>query len=126
VSLGVANSVTMSLHERTGEFGTLKALGTRNGDLFRLILVENAVLGFLGGLSGVLVGVVLAWAISAVGIAMPPPPNMNTGYTAIIRVVPWMLVLAFGVGWLATLLAAILPARRAARQPIVEALRANL
>lgn len=126
VSLGVANSVTMSLHERTGEFGTLKALGTRNGELFRLILVENALLGFLGGVCGVLAGVVLAWAISAVGIAMPPPPNMNIGYTAIIRVVPWMLVLAFGVGWLATLLAAILPARRAARQPIVEALRANL
>ena len=126
VSLGVANSVTMSLHDRTGEFGTLKALGARDGELFRLILVENAVLGLLGGLCGVLIGVVLAWAISAVGIAMPPPPNMNTGYIAIIRIVPQILVLAFGVGWLATLLAAILPARRVAHLPIVEALRANL
>jgi len=40
--------------------------------------------------------------------------------------VPQMLALAFGVGFLATLLAAILPARSAARMPIVEALRANL
>ncbi len=126
VLLSVANSVNMAIHERVGEFGTLMALGNRRGSVFRLVLAENAILGFAGGCVGVLVGIGLAWAISKVGIPMPPPPNSDLGYVARIRVVPGVVVMAFMVGWVATVLAALLPARNASRLPVVEALRANI
>ena len=70
--------------------------------------------------------VAAAGAISMVGIPMPPPPNMNAGYIAAIRVVPGMVAQAFLIVLAATFLAALLPARRAARLPVVVALRENL
>jgi putative ABC transport system permease protein len=57
---------------------------------------------------------------------MPPPPNANRGYTAFIRVVPLELALAFAVALAATVGASLLPARRAARMPVPEALRAGM
>ena len=68
-------------------------------------------------------GSVAALIISATGIPMPPPPNANIGYTAYIRLVPLDVVTAGGIGFAATWLAAVLPARRASRMPVVEALR---
>jgi putative ABC transport system permease protein len=56
----------------------------------------------------------LALAISAVGIDMPPPPNVNVGYTAHIRIVPNLVLSALSIGVVAAILAAILPARRVA------------
>jgi putative ABC transport system permease protein len=56
---------------------------------------------------------------------MPPMPNTNSGYTAMIRIVPWEVAKAFTVGFFATLFAALIPARRAARLRIVDALRYN-
>mgnify|MGYP000589592227 CR=1 FL=1 len=125
VLLSVVNSVSMTVMERIGEFGTLMALGNKRRTLFQLVVVENTLLGMFGGLLGVVLGVALALLISAMGITMPPPPNSNSGYTAIIRVVPEIIVTAFFVGFLATVLASLLPARRASRLPVAEALRQN-
>lgn len=126
VVLSVANSINMSVFERIGEFGTMMALGDRGEKVFRLVLTESAVLGSIGAALGVVLGVVLALGISAIGIPMPPPPNGNLGYTASIRVVPWVLAMAFAVGFVATTLAALLPAYRVSRTPVADALRANV
>ena len=123
VLLSVVNSVNMSVFERQSEFGTMLALGNRPPDVFRLLLVENAILGLAGASLGVAIGIVIALAISAVGIPMPPPPNANAGYVALIRIVPMTLLWAFIIGFTATVLAAIFPARRIAGTPIVDALR---
>jgi len=48
VLLSVANTVSMSLHERTGEFGVMRALGRRGVDVFQLAVVESAILGVIG------------------------------------------------------------------------------
>lgn len=125
VLLSVANSVNMSAFERVGEFGTMMALGNRGGQVFRLLLIENALLGASSGLIGALLGIALAFSISAVGISMPPPPNANLGYTAHIRVVPGVVLTAFLVGFSATILASLLPAWRVGRFPVVDALRQN-
>ena len=126
VLLSVGNSVNMSVLERVGEFGTMMALGNRSGAVFRLVVIENAVLGLCGGALGVVLGLALAWIISAVGIPMPPPPNANLGYVAHILVLPSGLLMAFGVGFFATLLAALAPARRVSRIPVVNALMQNI
>ncbi len=124
--LAVANSVNMTVLERTAEFGTMRALGRRGNDVFRLVLVENLLLGALGGAIGVVVGVAVALAVSAIGIPMPPPPGANTGYVAQIRIVPSAIALAFLTAVAATAIACLLPARRAARIPVVDALRAAI
>jgi len=126
VLLSVANSVNMSIFERVGEFGTMMALGNRSDQIFRLILCENLLLGLIGGILGISIGILLAIIISAVGIPMPPPPNADIGYVAHIRIVPSVLLLALGTGFIATVLAAILPARHVSRIPAVDALRQNI
>lgn len=126
VLLSVANTVNMSVFERVGEFGTMMALGDRRADVYRLILAESALLGLIGSGLGILLGMVLALGISAIGIPMPPPPNANLGYTAFIRIVPASVLGAFAIGWFATVLAALLPASRVTRIPVVDALRQNI
>ncbi len=126
VLLSVANSVNMTAYERVGEFGTLKALGNRDRDISKLIILENCLLGLFGASAGVLLGASLAWGISAIGIPMPPPPNSNAGYTAYIRIVPNVLVVSFLIGLIATVLSSLMAARGAARVPVVEALRQNI
>ena len=123
VLLSVANSVNMTVFERLAEFGTLQALGNRKRDVFRLLIVENVLLGLIGAALGVLVGIFLALGISAIGIPMPPPPNANVGYTAIIQLLPSTVATAWLIGLFATGLAAIFPARRVSGTSIVDALR---
>jgi putative ABC transport system permease protein len=123
VLLSVANTVNMTLHERMGEFGIIRALGRRGIDVFRLVMVESLVLGVIGAALGVIIGVTLALLISAAGIPMPPGPNSEAGLIATIRLVPSVLSAAFALGVVGTVLASLLPARRVARAPLVEALR---
>lgn len=126
VVFGVASSVNMSAFERIGEFGTMMAAGTRRSAIVSLLVTENFLLGLAGSIIGAAFGVVLAAAISWVGIPMPPPPNSTAGYTAFVRIVPVEVAWASAIGVAAVLLAAILPARRLTRTPIVEALQRNV
>lgn len=126
VLLSVANSVNMSVFERVGEFGTMMALGNRGTRVFALIIAENSIIGLAGAGIGVVLGVVLALVISAVGIDMPPPPNSDIPYTAHILIVPSVIAGAFLVGLIATVSAALLPAARVRRIPVVDALRQSV
>jgi putative ABC transport system permease protein len=124
--LSVASTVNMVVYERTGEFGTLLAFGLKRRQVFRLVLLENTLLGLVGGVLGVIVGLALAAAISGIGLPMPPPPGSNAAYTASIRIVPWILGMAALTGAVAATLAALLPGRRASRLAVVDALRHNI
>ena len=126
VLLSVTNSVNMSVFERVGEFGTMMSLGNSSGEVFQLIVTESVLLGLIGSGLGAMLGVVLALVISAIGIPMPPPPNANVGYMAHIQIVASSLLVAFAIGFSATVAASILPARRVVRTPVVDALRQNI
>lgn len=126
VLLSVANSVNMSVFERVGEFGTMMALGNRRSRVFSLIIAENTLIAFAGAGCGVILGVMLAQIISAIGIPMPPPPNADLSYVAHIRIVPSVVATAFAVGLIATVAAALLPATRVRKIPVVDALRENV
>ncbi len=126
VLLGVVNAINMSAFERVGEFGTMRAVGNRAYDVFALVVIEGALIGLLGAILGIVTGILLAVAISHVGIPMPPPPNSNLPYTAQIRVVPFVIVGAFFVGLGGAVLASLLPAFRVSRIPLAAALRENI
>ena len=123
VLLSVANTINMSLFERTREFGTMKAIGDRTNDIFKLIIAESLCLGLLGAFFGMLLGTVAGFAISAIGIPMPPPPNANLGYLAQIRLDAFSVISAGAIGFIACVLGSISPASRASRLDIGEALR---
>jgi putative ABC transport system permease protein len=123
VLLSVANSINMTLFERTREFGTLLALGDEPRRVFVLIMTESALLGLFGALFGMLIGCISAWLMSAIGIEMPPPPNSNLGYTALIRLELASVLTAGAIGFFAAFIASIFPAHRAANLEVVDALR---
>ena len=123
VLLSVANSINMTLYERTREFGTLLALGNRPQTVFELIMIETVLLGLIGAALGMAAGCIIAYVISAIGIPMPPPPNSNLGYTALIRLEPIPILTSGAIGLCATVFAALYPAHRATKINIVDALR---
>jgi putative ABC transport system permease protein len=123
--LSISNTLTMSVMERTGEIGTLMALGTRRWQIVQLFFTEGALLGILGGLAGLLIGVTLAFVISAIGIPMPPPPGMEHGYTGRILVNIPLATNAFLIAFTTATVASIYPAWKAARLEVVDALRHN-
>jgi putative ABC transport system permease protein len=126
VLLSVANSVNMSVFERQGEFGTMQAMGNTRRGVAALILSENVIIGIIGSVTGALLGALAAWIISIIGIPMPPPPNANIGYTATIQIIPAVLLTAALIGCTSTILAAVLPAIKVSRIPVVDALRQNI
>lgn len=125
ILLSISNTMTTSVMERIGEIGTAMALGIRRSGILRLFLYEGALLGCFGGILGLLAGLALAAVISAVGIPMPPPPGMARGYTAQIVLTWGMALQALALAAGTTLVASILPAWKASRMEIVNALRHN-
>ena len=125
VILSISNTMTMNVLERTGEIGTLMALGTKKKEILKLFVSEGLALGVLGGAAGILIGVLLAVVISAVGIPMPPAPGMSHGFTAEILVNNTLVIEAFVLAALTAIGASIYPAIKASRLNIVDALRHN-
>jgi putative ABC transport system permease protein len=123
VVLGIANTMTMAVFERTREIGTIMALGARRRRVVGMFVVEGAFLGVVGGLLGLAVGVVLARAISAYGIQMPPPPGSTRGFVAEILLVPEIFARAFVLSVATAIASSLYPAWRASRLDVVEALR---
>jgi len=125
ILLSISNTMTMSLLERTGEIGTAMALGVKRGAILRQFLTEGALLGVAGAAFGLVLAVILALTISAVGIPMPPPPGTGRGYVAHIVLSTGLVLDASLLAVVSTLIASFYPAWRASRLPIVDALRSN-
>jgi len=126
VLLSVVNAVNTSVFERVAEFGTARALGNRSSFIFRLIMLENAMLGVIGGAIGIGFSWLVHYGVSMVGIPMPPPPNADLPYTAYIQLTPQSVAVGFAISFTATVLAALVPALRVSRVKVVEALRQSV
>jgi putative ABC transport system permease protein len=120
-TLGIVNTLVMSILERRREIGVLKALGAADSDVQRLFFVEAGVMGLLGGILGVTFGWLLGRAVTYGTNVYLHRQNLNS---IELSSVPWWLVLAalvFAV--LVSLAAGLYPASRAAKLNPVDALR---
>jgi len=126
IVLSISNMLIMNVMERTGEIGTLLAIGLKRNKILQMFATEGLLLGLVGGLAGIALGYALAELISSIGIPMPPPPGMEEGYTGKIRITTGLLLSAFLIAAITTLLAGLYPAWKASRQQIVNALRHNI
>jgi len=111
--VGILTIMTISVNERRGEIGLLRALGAGKRQILWLFIGEAVVLAALGGLAGLIIGTVGAWLL---GVAIPVLPILT----------PWRYVLlAEGVSVVIGLVAGVAPAWHAAGLDPIEALRAE-
>ncbi|MBU1046755.1 ABC transporter permease [Patescibacteria group bacterium] len=120
-AIGMFNTMTITLLERTNEVGIMKAIGASNKDIAFIFLSEAIVMGFLGGVIGVVVGIVVEWVFNfALNILAR---SLGGVFVDIFYNPPWFIfsivIFSMAVG----LLTGISPSRRAARLDALQALR---
>jgi putative ABC transport system permease protein len=114
--LGIANTLGMSILERTRELGLLRAVGMTRGQLRAMVRWEAVIIGVIGALLGLAVGMFFGWALVR---AM-----RDEGFSEFA--VPYgQLAVYLVLGAAAGVVAALLPARRAARLNVLEAIAAQ-
>lgn len=127
VALGILNTQLMSLFERVREFGVLMAIGARPRWIVKLLIMESALLGFVGTLFGLAVGSSMIWYFGRAGLALPVGDAFKyfLPFPTVIYLKPaWgMHAFACATVFVVTLLATLPPALRAGRLKPAEALR---
>jgi putative ABC transport system permease protein len=109
---GIVNALVLSIYERTREIGMLRAIGTTRSQMRAIVRYESIITAVIGGVLGIAIGVLFAWVLTR-GLA-----DQGIGFTLPVGTLIVFLVLAV----LAGVLAAVLPARRAARLKPLDAL----
>lgn len=120
-AIGIFNTMTISLLERTHEIGIMKAIGGRNKDVSRIFTTEASLIGLAGGIMGVtsgfLLGVLINLFVNFLAKSVGGQSN-NFFYTP-----PLFIVIVISFSFLVSTIAGIYPARRAAKLNPLEALR---
>jgi len=117
VVLGIASVLVVSVVQKRREIGILRAMGATRAQIVRVFLVQGAVLGALGSAIGVLLAVVMVWVFTHFVRGSDGLPLFSIGLEPVTALRVALLATASGV------LAAIFPARRAARMDPAEAIR---
>ncbi len=114
--VGIVNTMTLSIFERRRELGMVRALGMTRQQVGRMVRIEAVLIGLLGTIVGMASGILLAWVIIS---------SLSDGLGGEIGLsFNWARVgLIFGVGLLVGVLASLLPARRATRLDMLDAMK---
>ncbi len=123
-AIGIANTMTMAILERTREIGLMKAIGATNRDILGIFLGESASIGLVGGALGTLLGWGLGRAFDGIFAAamsgffyVPADPNNPTSF---VNTPVWLIVFSIVFSTLIGLLSGLYPSIRAAMmQPVV-------
>ncbi|HEY6074785.1 MAG TPA: ABC transporter permease, partial [Anaerolineales bacterium] len=125
-AIGIANTMAMSILERTREIGLMKAVGATNRDVLSIFVGEAAGIGFLGGLGGIIIGWLAGQGMNVLAIVYlagqasqqgGPPPSVAV-YTP-----AWLPVFALIFSTIIGMLSGLYPALRAATMIPVQALK---
>jgi len=124
-AIGIANTMTMAILERTREIGLMKAIGATNRDVLSIFLGESAGIGFFGGLGGVLIGWAGSQVIGILSTTMTPGAGGFIGApTTLATHTPiWLLWFALLFATLIGLISGLYPSLRAATLVPVNALK---
>ena len=114
--IGITNSMFTSVRERTREIGLMKAIGAKNSTVLIIFLFEAGIIGFIGGVGGTLLGIVLAKGVEFYGQAY-------SMFYFSASVTPGLIIFGLVFSFFVGCLSGFIPARSAAKLKPVEALR---
>lgn len=120
-ALGMFNTMTVSLLERTREVGLMKAMGMRSGEVKDLFLTESMTMGFLGGLFGLGIGFIAGKLVSVLISILALSKGL--GFIDISYIPPMFILVIIIMSTLVGLFTGIYPARRAKNISALNALR---
>ncbi len=123
--LAIANTVGQSVTERIGEIGTVRAIGDSRFEIIYQFLLEGVLLGISGGILGCIFGIAAAALVTSLKIPIYPP-GASFPIPIEVDLVPSVFRDSFLLTCMTALIATIIPAMRASRLNIVEALRRNI
>ena len=119
-AIGIANTMMMSIYERTKEIGVMKVLGCSLGNIRGMFLMEAAFIGMFGGI----VGNALSFLMSMVINALTANSDMiSTGGADISYIPIWLMLASIGFAMLVGIVAGYFPAKRAMKLSPLEAIR---
>ena len=110
---GITNTLSLSVFERTREIGLMRAIGTYRKQIRRMIFIESSIISIFGAALGTSLGIFFAWSLIQT--------LADEGFTVFAVSIP-QTALWIGISIIAGVIAAILPAIRASRQNILEAI----
>jgi putative ABC transport system permease protein len=125
-AIGIANTMSMAILERTREIGLMKAVGATNRDVLSVFLGESAGIGLLGGLGGELAGWVACKALNVVMLSYLTSRAAQMGSTPPTQAIstpPWLMAFTLVFAMLVGLISGLYPSLRAATLVPVTALK---
>lgn len=114
-AIGIMNSMYTAVMERTREIGVMKAIGAKNRDILSMYIIESAIMGFAGGIIGIILGLIIAFGLGTVISALGVKIIVRLDFNLIIMGIFFTVILGVASG--------ILPAYRASILKPVDALR---
>jgi len=124
VLFAVVNTMTMNVMERTNEIGTIRAMGVRRGGVRMQFILEGALIGAIGASVGALFAFGVAALVNYAGLTWIPPGNSSpTPFKVDVLNHPVLVASTWIVLTVVAMAAAVIPANRAARLSVVDALR---
>lgn len=121
-AIGVINTMTMSIYERTRSIGIMKALGASKKNILGLFVTESAALGFLGGL----IGIILSLINSKILLVFLNAYIKKQGVTETVNIFStpiWLILSCIGFSMLISIIAGLIPSFRASKLDPIESLK---
>lgn len=129
-SIGIFNTMTMAVTERTREIGVLKAIGASPSLIQRLFLMESTFIGLLGTVLAIIVSYAISFAANAIlpyVVSFALSDEDLSSYEITFSLIPWSLVvIAGGISLAVAILSGLRPARNATKIEVIQALRQEL
>lgn len=119
----ITNTINLTVMERVGEIGTIRAMGFRRSFIMRMFMSESALMGLFGTLTGLVMTLVFSTIINTMGLSWTPPSNA-TPLTINLMILqnPQLVFSIMGFLFVLSVLAAIWPTYKASRMNIISAI----
>ncbi|MCR5520576.1 MAG: FtsX-like permease family protein [Lachnospiraceae bacterium] len=128
-AINIANTMIMSIYERTKEIGIMKVLGCKVGDVRKLFLFEAGIIGLIGGLIGIGLSYIASWALNTYGGSIFESlmsGSLGVAEGSKFSVIPfWLPFFAAAFGMMVGVLSGFFPALRATKISAIEAMKSE-